>query len=113
MTYSNVWKLFESLQSEKYKLDHLEIALGRQPRNMTEFMLDFVYMHYGLKSLALRQLKSLILSLEQLYKVGHSYGILFSRYLGLFHPRALPHHVSNFLIVVQESFNSISIKQSK
>jgi hypothetical protein len=54
MTYSNVWKLFEILQTEKYRLDRLEMALGRQPRNMTEFMLDFVHMHYGLKSLALK-----------------------------------------------------------
>jgi hypothetical protein len=66
---------------------------------MTEFMLDFVYMHYGLKSLALKQLKALISSLEQLHQVGHIYGVLFCRYLGLFHPRPLPHHVAIFLII--------------
>jgi hypothetical protein len=72
---------------------------------MTEFMLDFVYMHYGLKSLALKQLKALISSLEQLHKVGHTYGVLFGRFLGLFHPRPLPHHVAIFLIIAQEQFN--------
>lgn len=113
MTYSNVWKLFELLQAEKYKLDRLEMALGRQPRNMTEFMLDFVYMHYGLKSLALKQLKALISSLEQLHKVGHTYGVLFGRFLGLFHPRPLPHHVAIFLIIAQEQFNQIALKIKK
>lgn len=54
MTYSNVWKLFEALMHEKCKLDKLEISLERQPRTMTEYMLDFVYVHYGLKSIALK-----------------------------------------------------------
>jgi hypothetical protein len=100
MTYSNVWKLFESIQSEKYKLDRLEMALGRTPRNMTDFMLDFMYMHYGLKSLALKQLKALVTSLEQLNKVGHVYGQLFCRTLGLFHPRPLPAHVSTIITIL-------------
>jgi chromosome segregation ATPase len=110
MTYSNVWKLFENLMQEKCKLDRLEIGLGRQPRTMTEFMLDFVYLHYGLKTLALKQLKALIASLEELYKMGHPYGVLFCRFLGLFHPRPLPDHLSVYLLIVQEQFNFLISK---
>lgn len=110
MTYSNVWKLFESLMQEKCKLDRLEMALGRQPRTMTEYMLDFVYLHYGLKSLALKQLKALIASLEQLYKIGHPYGVLFCRFLGLFHPRPLPYQVSIYSLIVQEQFSALTNK---
>ncbi|CAG9329555.1 unnamed protein product [Blepharisma stoltei] len=110
MTYSNVWKLFEALMQDKCKLDRLEMALGRQPRTMTEYMLDFVYLHYGLKALALKQLKALITSLEQLYKIGHPYGVLFCRFLGLFHPRPLPYQVSIYALIVQEQFSVLTTK---
>ena len=113
MTYSNVWKLYENLQAEKYKLDRLEMALGRTPRAMNEFMMDFMYMNYGLKSLALKQLKALVTSLEQLNKVGHTYGVLFCRSLGLFHPRPMPNHVSTYINIVQEQFNLISKRLKK
>ena len=107
MTYSNVWKLFEAMMQDKCKLDRLDMQMGRQPRTMTEYMLDFVYLHYGLKTLALKQLKALIASLEKLYKIGHPYGVLFCRFLGLFHPRPLPHHLSIFLLMVQEHFAAL------
>lgn len=110
MTYSNVWKLFEALMQEKTKLDRLEISLRRQPRTMPEFMLDFLYMHYGLKTLALRQLKSLIASLEDLYRQDHPYGVLFCRFLGLFHPRPLAPQLSVFMVFIQEQFLILSQK---
>jgi hypothetical protein len=40
----------------------------------------------------------------------HMYGLLFCRYLGLFHPRPLPHHVAIFLIIAQEMFNGIAVR---
>lgn len=110
MTYKNVWKLFEDIMTDKCKMDRLELAMGRQPRTMTEYMLDFVYLQYGLKSLALRQLKSLIASLEVLYKQGHPYGTLFCRFLGLFHPRPLSFQISIYLLIVQEKFLECSSK---
>ena len=110
MTYKNVWKLFEAMMVDKCKMDRLELAMGRQPRTMTEYMLDFVYIHYGLKTLALKQLKALVASLEQLYKQGHPYGILFCRFLGLFHPRPLPYQLSIYLLMVQEQFLALSSK---
>ena len=110
MTYKNVWKLFEAMMIDKCKMDRLELAMGRQPRTMTEYMLDFVYLHYGLKSLALKQLKALIASLEQLFKAGHPYGVLFCRFLGLFHPRPLPYQLSIYLLIVQELFLGLANK---
>lgn len=47
MTYSNVWKVFESMMQEKYTVDRLEIALGRQPRSLWDYLSDFMYLHYG------------------------------------------------------------------
>lgn len=110
MTYNNVWKLFESLLQEKVKLDRLEMSMGRQPRTMTEFMLDFMYLHYGLKTLALKQLKALVLSLQDLYRSSHIYGVLFCRFLGLFHPRPLPHHLAIYLLLVHEEFDRLAGK---
>jgi chromosome segregation ATPase len=110
MTYKNVWKLFEDIMADKCKMDRLELAMGRQPRTMTEYMLDFVYLQYGLKTLALRQLKSLIASLEVLYKQGHPYGTLFCRFLGLFHPRPLSFQISIYLLIVQEKFVECAAK---
>jgi len=108
MTYTNVWKFFENLMQEKCKLDRLEMSLGRQPRTMTEFMLDFVYLHYGLKTLALKQLQALVTSLQELYRAGHPYGVLFCRFIGVFHPRPLPHHLAVYLLVVSEEFTSLT-----
>ena len=95
---------------DKCKMDRLELAMARQPRTMTEYMLDFVYLHYGLKTLALKQLKALVASLEQLYKQGHPYGVLFCRFLGLFHPRPLPYQLSIYLLMIQEQFLALASK---
>lgn len=108
MTYSNVWKLFESLMNEKVKLDRVEWTMGRQLRPMADFMLDFVYLHYGLKTLALKQLKALVLSLQELYENKHQYGTLFARFLGIIHPRPLTSYLSAFLLVAQEEFAKIA-----
>ena len=108
MTYSNVWKLFEGLMNEKVKLDRVEWTMGRQLRPMADFMLDFVYLHYGLKTLALKQLKALVLSLQELYENKHQYGILFARLLGIIHPRPLTAYLSAFLLVAQEEFAKIA-----
>jgi hypothetical protein len=89
------------------------MALGRTPRNLPDFMIDFMYMNYGLKSLALKQLKALLASLEQLNKIGHTYGTIFARGLGLFHPRALPNHVATFITILSEMFNGIARHDTK
>ena len=108
MAYKSVWKLFEAIMIDKCKMDRIELSMSRYPRTMTEYMLDFVYIHYGLKTLALKQLKALTISLELLYKQNHPYGILFCRFLGLFHPRPLPDRISIYLLMVQERFMELT-----
>ncbi|CAG9320667.1 unnamed protein product [Blepharisma stoltei] len=104
MTYSNVWKLLENLIDEKCKLDKLELALGRQPRDMVDFALDYMYLQFGLKTVAHKQLKALMISLEELYKISHPYAVAFCRMLGVFHSRPLPSHVCVFLLMIHELF---------
>lgn len=110
MSYSNVWKLFENMMQEKYKLDRLETAVGRTPRPMIDYILDFVYLQYGLKSLANKQLKALMTSLEELNKLNHPYGTIFSRLLGVFHQRPLNSNLAVYIMVANELFNSYSSK---
>ena len=95
----------ESLMLEKGKIDQLDISLNRMPRKVSDFTIDFLNLHFGLKSLAIKQLKALLTSLEELYKLGHPYGIFFCRLLGIYHPRPLPLNLSVYLIVIQEIFN--------
>mmetsp|Transcript_584 Transcript_584/g.906 ORF Transcript_584/g.906 Transcript_584/m.906 type:complete len:1484 (-) Transcript_584:98-4549(-) len=112
MTYSNMWKLLETLMLEKAKVDKLELALGRQCRPMVDFAADFMYLQAGLQSLSLKQLKALICSLEELYKSNHPYATFFCRLLGLFHPRPYSQHLSIFLLLSQEQFAAVE-RQTK
>jgi chromosome segregation ATPase len=106
MTYTNMWRLLETLMAEKVKVDKLELALGRQCRPMVDFAADFMYLQAGLQSLSLKQLKALIRSLEDLHKANHPYATFFCRLLGLFHPRPFSQHLSIFLLLAQEQFGS-------
>ena len=112
MTFSNVWKLVESLMTEKVKLDRLELPLGRQPRDMISFIFDFMELRFELKTLALRKLKGLISSLEELYKMDHLYGVVICRMLGLFHPRPFPSILCDYLLMLQELFNHYAQKSA-
>lgn len=104
MTYSAVWKLLELLMSEKGKVDKEDIQIGKNPRNVADFMFEFMNKQYGLKSLGLTQLKALINSLEELYKISHPYSIFFCRVLGIFHPRPIPNKVCAYIFALQEQF---------
>ncbi|OMJ93950.1 hypothetical protein SteCoe_3009 [Stentor coeruleus] len=109
MIYANLWKLMEGLMEEKAKVDKLDLALKRKPRHIAEFTMDFLLSHYGLQSLANKQLKAMTMSLEELNKVNHPYGVLFCRLLGLFHPRPISLDLSVYLLAVQHLFNAIAL----
>ncbi|OMJ86526.1 hypothetical protein SteCoe_11942 [Stentor coeruleus] len=112
MSYSTVWKTLETMMMEKLKIDKVDIEIGRLPRNVADYMFEFMYKQYGLKALGLKQLKALTVSLEELYKVQHPYAVFFSRVMGIFHSRPIPARVSVFLFSVQDQFNNI-IKKPK
>lgn len=110
MTYATLWKTLEGMMVEKHKLDQNDIKMAREPRSAADYMFEFMYQKYGLKALGLKQLKALITSLEELYKLNHPYAIFYCRLLGVFHSRPLPIRVIVYLCSVQELFNSISKK---
>jgi hypothetical protein len=112
MIYSNVWKLMESLMQEKAKVDNLDLTLDRSVRPMIDFTFEFLNLHFGLQTLALRQLKALLMSLEELYKVKHPYGVFFCRLLGVYHSRPIPTHLSVYLMQVQSLFNGIAVTKA-
>ena len=107
MIYSNLWKLLEKLMQEKTKVDKMDLALKRKPRAMFEFVADFFLSHFGLQTLANRQLKAMTTSLEELHRVSHPYGVFFSRLLGIYHPRPLPPELACFLMMVQHLFGKV------
>lgn len=109
MIYTNLWKLMEKLMVEKGKVDKIEYALKRKPRPMYDFVADFFISHFGLQTLANRQLKAMTTSLEELNRLNHPYGVFFSRLLGLYHPRPIPPDLCSFLMVVQAMFTQLSI----
>lgn len=113
MIYSNLWKLMEALMEEKCIVDKLDFALGRSPRSLPDFTLDFLNLHYGLNTLAQKQLKALTNSLEELNKLGHPYGIFFCRLLGIHHFRPIPTFLSVYLLQIQHFFNALALKCAK
>lgn len=112
MVYSSVWKNLEQMVQEKLKRDKKDIELGKDPQNVADFMFEFLQTQYGLKSLGLKQLKALIVSLEELYRIEHPYATFFCRVLGIFHPRPIPSKVAVGLFAALVQFNSICKKQS-
>jgi hypothetical protein len=99
----------ENLMEEKTKVDKLDLALKRKPRHVAEFTMDFLLSHYGLQSLANKQLKAMTMSLEELNKLNHPYGVFFCRLLALFHPRPISLDLSVYLLAVQHLFNAIAL----
>lgn len=112
MTDPNFFKLFELAMDEKAKADELDILQTKPLRTFTEFMLDFLFMQYGLKSLALKNLSSLVNSLERMSTNQHRYGILFCRLLEIFTDKPISIKLCSFLAKVRVGFCQISAKSS-
>jgi hypothetical protein len=94
MTEQNLWKLFEQLMDEKVKTDGLEESQVKTPRTFTEFMLEFLYMQYGLKALAIKQISAMVNALDRMAKRGHPYGLLFCRLLDVFTDKPLEFYMA-------------------
>ena len=110
MTYSTVWRTIEALMIEKLKIDKIDIDLGKEPKNVSDYIFEFMYSKYGLQALGLKQIKALITSLEELYKINHPYAVLICRILGIFHPRPIPTKIATYLFIIQEHFAMITKK---
>lgn len=106
MTYPTLWKTLELMMLEKGKANRL----GDVGKNSAEFLLEFMQVKFGLKTLAARQVKALVTSLEELYKINHSYAVFFCRVFGIFHPKPLPNSIVEYLFIMQETFNQAAAK---
>jgi len=107
MLNSNLFKLFEIAMADKLKSDLSENEQGRPAKNMAEFMLDFLFMQQGLKSLVIKSLAALLNGLEVLASKGHPYGVLFCRSLGVFVDRPFDNQLNAFLVRARAEFNDL------
>jgi Ca2+-binding EF-hand superfamily protein/uncharacterized protein YukE len=112
MSDINFFKLFELAMDEKAKADELDLLMKKPLRTTTEFMLDFLFMQYGLKSLALKNLSSLVNSLERMSRNEHRYGTLFCRLLEIYTNKPIPLKLGTFLAKVRAAFVQIQAKSS-
>lgn len=107
MLNSNVFKLFELSMLEKLKSDISEAEQNRTPKSMSEFMLDFLFMQQGLKTLVMKSLGALLNALELLATKRHSYGLLFCRILNVFADKPFDNTLNSFLVRARADFTAI------
>ena len=107
MPSKGVFKLFESAMDEKNHSDNLELEAGRPTRTMTEFMLDFMYMQYGLKTLTLKNLSAFVNALEGMARDQHPYGTLLCRLLEVFTEDPIDETLTAFLVKARSAFGGL------
>jgi hypothetical protein len=112
MAEPNFFKLFELAMDEKAKADEVDRQQFKPLRSMTEFMLDFMFMQYGLKSLALKNLSSLVNSLERMSLSQHRYGVLFCRLLEIFTDQPIGLKLGAFFARARACFVGVQGKSS-
>lgn len=112
MAEPNFFKLFELAMDEKAKADEVDRQQFKPPRSMTEFMLDFMFMQYGLKSLALKNLSSLVNTLERMSLSQHRYGVLFCRLLEIFTDQSIGLKLGAFVARARACFVGVQGKSS-
>ena len=107
MLSSNVFKLFELVMADKYRSDLSENEQGRPGKHMAEFLLDFLFMQQGLKSLVVKSLAALLNALEVLASKSHPYGLIFCRSLCVFSDHPFDLHITTFLTRAHSSFTDL------
>ena len=56
MSDLNVYRLFENVCDEKAKFDFSEDAINKHTNSLPTFLVEFLFMQYGLKKLAFKHL---------------------------------------------------------
>lgn len=82
-------------------------CIDRKIRTFPEFTLGYINRLYGLKKIALQNLKAILKGLELLYNAGNLYGIMICRLLQIFHERPIPHLLSIYLTQARIEFNKL------
>jgi hypothetical protein len=107
-TLKKTLKLFEDLMDAKYFLDCKELKMMRKPRELSEFLIDYLNRSFGIQSVAQKVLKQLLVTLET--NQSHEYLKLFSRLLKIYTPSPIPLNLLVFLTKLRMDLNKI-IKQ--
>lgn len=113
MQLVNLFKLFEEMMEKKYEVDCQDIKAKRKPRNMTEFMMEYLTRMFGLRKLAEKELGRLIPALRKLNEQKHPTAMLFCRLLQIFHPEPVPFNMAIFLTRVRWEFQKLVDKAAK
>jgi len=104
MPPANMFKFLEELMNSKIKVDLKDIADGRRPRLMTEFLIEHLTRVFGIPKLALKNLAQLIPALQQQLAEGNSYGTFYCRLLQIYHPQPIPFYLALYLVKVRGDF---------
>ena len=113
MPLKPLFHLLESALDEKNRSDSQDLEANHTPRSMTEFMLDFMYMHYGLKSLTLKSLSALINALEGLARTGQTYGVLFCRLFDVYTDTPIEDSLAAYLMKARSGFEAVLLRYDK
>mmetsp|Transcript_29492 Transcript_29492/g.29221 ORF Transcript_29492/g.29221 Transcript_29492/m.29221 type:complete len:1237 (+) Transcript_29492:328-4038(+) len=113
LSYLNVFKFLEDLMDKKYETDRKDLTDRRQPRSMTEFMMEYITRNFGIQSLAFKFLGQFIPGLQQVYREGNKYAIFYSRLLQVFHPEPVPYNLAIYLVRARIGFNPLIEKLEK
>lgn len=113
LSYINLFKFLEDLMDKKFETDRKDLIDKRQPRSMTEFLMEHLIRAFGIQKLANKQLAQLVPALNQLYNEGHKYATFFCRLLQLFHPEPVPFNLAIFLVKARMNFHPLMEKLEK
>lgn len=113
MTPINTFKFLEELMEKKYKSDLKDISDRREPRVMTEFLMEHLQRVFGIAKLALRHLSQLVPAMKALHDDGNEYATFYCRLFQLYHPNPIPYQLALFLTKARIIFTPLIEKYEK
>ncbi|CAG9335590.1 unnamed protein product [Blepharisma stoltei] len=113
MPARNIVVLFEELLDKKLEMDLKDLSENRKPKDVGEYLLEFLNQKFGLRKLAYKTLSQLIPGLEAQYQNNHPYIVLFCKLLNIYDPEPIPLNLSIFLTQIRCKFNKIMIIKEK
>lgn len=100
------FNLFEDLMGKKYILDCKELKEQKKPRELSEFLVDYMNRSFGIQSVAQQTLNKLLTTLEQ--NKSHKYLLLFCRLLKIGDSRPVPLNLLTFICKARWEFTKVT-----
>jgi hypothetical protein len=97
-------KLLEDMLDRKYESVMKELKAKVMPTPMPEFLLKHLFVTFGLKNLAYKNLCQLIPTLENMYRKGDKAGIFYCKLLNIVDPEPIPLSLAIALLYVRNNF---------